>query len=104
MLSNAIKFAPKHSAITVSATQVENQVRVEIHDKGPGIPREKQSRLFSKFSQLEQPEEIKKPGSGLGLYICKTLINVQSGSVGVDSSEDSGTCFWFSLPCVEHRG
>jgi signal transduction histidine kinase len=105
LLSNAIKFAPKQSSIEVRATQIgPDHVRVEVCDHGPGIRIEQQARLFSKFSQLDQPEEIKKMGSGLGLYICKTFITAQNGSVGVDSVPGEGTTFWFELPSPQPAG
>jgi signal transduction histidine kinase len=77
---------------------VKLKIRIVVRDRGPGIPRDKQSQLFSKFSQLDQPEEIKKMGSGLRLYICKTLIAAQNGATGVDSELGVGTCFWCELP------
>lgn len=98
-LSNAVKFAPKGSKIQVELKEsTENFLRLSVIDEGPGIPEEQRNRLFNKFSQLEQPSEIKKEGSGLGLYICKLLIEVQNGKLGFEPVESGGTCFYFELP------
>ncbi len=99
LLSNAIKFAPRESTIIVSCDKSkDNATRFEVIDQGPGIPDDKVDKLFGKFSQLDQPEEIKVAGSGLGLFICKLLIEAQGGRIGYRPSRSNGACFWFELP------
>ncbi len=98
LLSNAIKFSPPGSAIKVTSRKVHKFVRFEVIDSGPGIPPEKQNELFGKFIQLDQPEDIRKQGSGLGLYICKMLLAPQDGKIGFESPTGGGSCFWFQLP------
>lgn len=99
LLSNAIKFAPVKSTVFVQVQSRGGEwLRIDVRDQGPGISAQEQARLFAKFSQLDQPEDKKKLGSGLGLYICKTLIEAQSGMIGVDSAPGQGTSFWFQLP------
>lgn len=101
-LSNAVKFAPKKSVITIALREVgEKCWKVSVSDQGPGIPEDKRDRLFNKFSQLDQPAEIKKEGSGLGLYICKLLIEVQGGKVGFEPGQSGGSSFYFELPGAE---
>lgn len=98
LLSNAIKFTPKGSAIEIVAGRASNgRLRLEVIDSGPGVPVDQVGRLFGKFSQLEQAQETRKQGSGLGLYICKMLIHAQKGEVGYEPRE-VGSCFWFELP------
>lgn len=97
-LSNAIKFAPPNSTITVSVKIIESFVHFEIIDEGPGVPDEQAGRLFEKFRQLDQPSEVKKQGSGLGLFICKMLISAQGGQVGYKRADTGGSCFWFDIP------
>ena len=100
-LSNAVKFAPKNSNIEVLIHQSELRPdfwRLEILDEGPGVPKEKRDKLFAKFVQLDQPDEVKKEGSGLGLYICKMLIEAQQGSVGFYARQNGGSSFWFEIP------
>lgn len=97
-LSNAVKFAPPESTITVTCKEQQGRVRFEVTDEGPGVPADKVDSLFQKFSQLDQPSEVKQQGTGLGLFICKMLINAQGGSVGYRSPGERGACFWFELP------
>lgn len=96
-LSNSVKFAPKNTRLAIRAVEIHNFWQVEVHDQGPGVPQDKQNKLFAKFIQLEQAEEIKKEGSGLGLYICKLLIEAQKGEVGYKTSDLGGSCFYFTL-------
>lgn len=97
-LSNAVKFSPKNSTIEVKVSEVGNQrVRIEVLDQGAGVPAGEADKLFSKFTQLDQPSEVKKQGSGLGLYICKMLVEAQLGAIGYEARTDGGACFWFEM-------
>lgn len=99
LLSNAIKFSPRESSIEINVTAgPAGGMRCELLDEGPGIPPGKIDGLFSKFHQLEQPAELKKEGSGLGLYICKMLVQSHSGRIGCANRHSGGSCFWFELP------
>jgi signal transduction histidine kinase len=98
-LSNAIKFSPERSAIRVRAAMAkQGRIRFEVFDEGPGISENEIEELFAKFRQLDQDSQIKKQGSGLGLYICKRLIAAQGGDIGYSSPGATGSCFWFELP------
>ncbi len=98
-LANALKYSPVNSSVDIKAEQTHNgTVKFSIFDRGPGVPEHIAGRLFSKFQQLRQPVEIKQEGSGLGLYICKMLVEAQGGSVGYSSREGGGSCFWFEIP------
>ena len=100
-LSNAAKFAQKNSRIEVLVHQSELRPdfwRLEILDEGPGVPQDKRDKLFAKFVQLDQPDEVRKEGSGLGLYICKMLIEAQQGHVGFYARQTGGSSFWLEIP------
>lgn len=101
-LSNAVKFAPKNSTIDINVSVIaDGRVRIEVLDRGSGVPDSKADKLFSKFTQLDQPSEVKKEGSGLGLYICKMLVEAQHGRIGYTPREGGGSCFWFeTLPAT----
>lgn len=105
-LSNAGKFAPARSTIRLNAfrNELTEKIRFEVIDEGPGVPSDKVANLFNKFSQLEQSEDLKKTGSGLGLYICKMLTAAQNGTVGFAQPENPGSCFWFELPAAVSTG
>jgi signal transduction histidine kinase len=97
-LSNAIKFAPEKSTVEVTADRgAPGTVKVSVLDEGPGVPADKISSLFSKFQQFDQPIETQQQGSGLGLYICKMLIETQDGKIGYTPREPHGSAFWFEL-------
>ncbi len=98
LLSNAVKFSPDDSVIELVAKQDSDGSRVEVIDQGPGVPHETQSRLFQKFSQLEEEPQTKKSGAGLGLYICKMLVETHGGTIGYEAATDGGSRFWFKLP------
>jgi PAS domain S-box-containing protein len=107
-LTNALKYAPPPSSVTVRVFLQAGQVRVAVRDKGPGLSREQQEHLFERFYRV--PGMIQHGsgvGLGLGLYICKTIIERHGGTLGVRSQPGNGATFWFSLPCrsddlVEH--
>lgn len=95
LISNAIKFAPEHSKIVVSAVDLPTGAKVTVADEGRGIPREMVSTIFDRFSQVEREDATTHGGSGLGLAICKAIIEGHGGIIGVDSEEGVGSRFWF---------
>lgn len=97
-LSNAIKFSPKGSQVTVSAKQKDATVEFSVIDQGRGIPADKVGALFEKFKQVEAADGNRGTGTGLGLSICKDIVELHGGKIGVDSEEGKGSRFWFSLP------
>ncbi len=99
-LSNALKFSPKGgSTVWITAHAVENDiVRIEVIDQGKGIPSHEVGNLFTRFKQLSQPDEIRSQGSGLGLFICKSLAEAQGGAIGYRERDEPGGCFWIELP------
>jgi PAS domain S-box-containing protein len=99
-LTNAFKYSPEHQPVDVRLQVKSTQVRVSVHDRGPGVPAHERERIWERFYQA--PEVPRQSGSdaglGLGLYICKTIIDEHAGQVGVDSTTGRGSTFWFTLP------
>ncbi|PYU57496.1 MAG: hypothetical protein DMG56_22330 [Acidobacteria bacterium] len=99
LAGNAIKFTPTGGRIELAARQLEDQVRVEVRDDGPGIPPEQQQRIFEAFFRLTQAGTATE-GTGLGLAITARLVELHGGKLGIESQPGGGTCFYFSLPLV----
>ncbi len=97
LLANALKYGPENTPVTVSAYRQNNQIRVEVHDQGKGIPAEHRSRLFTPFDRLGAERTVTE-GTGLGLVLSKQLMDAMGGEIGV--AEDK-SMFWLSLPACE---
>jgi len=96
LLSNAHKYAPG-MPVTIRALDQGDRVRVEVHDSGLGIPAEHQPHLFQRFYRVQTGNRTVR-GTGLGLYICRKIIEAHGGEIGLDSRPGQGTCFYFLLP------
>lgn len=102
LFNNAIKFTTKGEiGIRIENVHCDDgsaELRITVRDTGIGIPAEKMDRLFNVFSQLDSSTTRKYGGSGLGLSICKNLVQMMNGTIGVESEEGRGSTFWFVLP------
>jgi signal transduction histidine kinase len=98
LLSNGAKFSPEGGAVEVGMVRVDGRVRVEVHDRGPGIPESFRGRIFGRFAQADSALTRKKGGTGLGLAICKRLIELMGGTIGFTDREGGGSTFYFELP------
>ncbi len=100
LLSNALKYSPPDRSVSVRLRRTSGAVCVEVRDEGPGIPAEAQSHIFERFYRVPgiQVQHGSGVGLGLGLYICRRLVELHGGTVGVESSEGKGSTFWFTLP------
>jgi PAS domain S-box-containing protein len=98
LIDNAIKYSPKGGQVTVSGKKVENQVRVSVADEGVGIPVEDMEHLFERFHRVEKGHPQKIQGTGLGLYICKSIIEAHGGKLEALSRSGHGSEFIFTLP------
>jgi signal transduction histidine kinase len=96
LISNSAKFAPEGTPITVRLLPEEMTVVIEVEDRGPGIPPEKMEQLFQRFSRLEGTKQ--KPGSGLGLYLSRLIVERHGGVIWADSEPGSGATFALRLP------
>jgi PAS domain S-box-containing protein len=98
LLSNAAKFSPEGGAVEIRMEEAGRDVRVEVQDRGPGIPEAFRSRIFGRFAQADSTASRQKGGTGLGLAICKRLVEMMSGRIGFQDRPGGGTIFWFELP------
>ena len=93
-LSNAVKYSYPTSPIHVNVKVCDAQLRIAVVNEGPGISEEDGLKLFTRFGRVSSGEG----STGLGLYICRELINMMHGEIGFESEPEKHTCFWFSLP------
>jgi PAS domain S-box len=101
LLSNATKYSPNNSEITITAEREQEMVRISVADKGRGIPADKLQAVFERFRQVEKADEHVHKGTGLGLAISKAIVERHRGNIGVTSVEGAGTTFWFTVPATE---
>jgi signal transduction histidine kinase len=100
LLSNALKFSPPEEALKVDVTGRGDEIQIAIEDRGVGIKPEDKDKLFKKFSRLEQPQGQKIKGTGLGLYICRNMIEAQGGRIWVESEPGEGSTFFYTVPAA----
>jgi signal transduction histidine kinase len=98
LLSNAAKFAPSGTSVTVSATRCQGMLRIEVNDRGPGIPEAFRARVFERFAQADSSSTREREGSGLGLNISKAIVEKMGGRIGFDTEFSAGTTFFVELP------
>jgi len=100
LLSNAVKFSPEGSVIEIKASKVGSDwLEISVVDEGRGIPVEMQDKIFERFGQVDQSDATDKGGTGLGLPICKDIIEAHGGRIGAENVENgAGSRFWIRLP------
>ena len=101
LLTNAIKYSEPGTQITLSARIDQSEVRFEVSDQGVGIRKEHMPRLFEKFYRADDPFVRRTSGTGLGLYIVRSLVTMLGGHVQVRSRHGKGTVFTVTLPRAE---
>jgi signal transduction histidine kinase len=100
LLGNAVKFSPENSSIEVSIETVDSAVNISVRDQGRGIPDNMIKDIFSPFKQVETDDAIRLGGYGLGLAICRALVESHDGEISVQSTEGQGSTFSFRLPAM----
>jgi CheY-like chemotaxis protein len=99
LVGNAIKFTPEGGRIELIARRVDDRVRIEVRDNGPGVPREQQQHIFEAFFRLTETGSATE-GTGLGLAITARLVELHGSKLGIESQPGEGACFNFSLPLI----
>lgn len=97
LLENAIKYSPENVPITLSIIHKTTQkVQVSVMDLGPGIPTAKKQKIFEGHFRLKRDRN--EEGYGIGLSLCRQIINAHYGQIWVDNNGNQGSCFRFTLP------
>jgi len=97
LIENAVKYSPEGGEVRVTAAAANGAVRIAVRDAGPGIPPDQQRRIFEKFGRVDVPG-ASKPGTGLGLFIARSIAEAHGGSLDVSSGAEPGSIFTLTLP------
>ncbi|MGD1320218.1 ATP-binding protein [Chryseobacterium sp. 2R14A] len=98
LIGNAIKYSPLDSLITVEYLKTGGSLKVSVKDEGKGISSEDQKRIFERYYRVKEIKKGSVAGFGIGLYLCKEIIELHNGTIEVQSSEAEGSVFSFYLP------
>jgi PAS domain S-box-containing protein len=98
LVGNAVKYTPRDTPITVEARAEEGWVRFAVIDRGPGLDEAAQGHLFEKFRRFRGSNQERVPGTGIGLYLSKHLVEAHGGRIWVESQPGQGATFRFTLP------
>jgi len=101
LITNAIKYSPEQSTITVSARMENDYVRIIVEDDGYGIPEEDLERIFDRFYRVKDENTRTQQGTGLGLSLVKSIVESHHGSIRVSSTLGEGTRFTILIPTAE---
>jgi signal transduction histidine kinase len=104
LISNAVKYSPQGGPITISVTAADGTVRLSVADQGLGLPAEELPRVFERFHRVQAEDRQQIPGTGLGLYITKRLIELQDGRIWAESAGPGrGSTFHIEMPAAEEK-
>ncbi len=100
LLTNAVKFSPGGTTVDLAASDDGAMIAFEVADRGPGVPEDMWPRLFQPFQQIDWPLTKGEEGTGLGLAVCRRLVEAQGGGIAVRSREGGGLVVRFTLPAA----
>jgi signal transduction histidine kinase len=98
LLSNAVKFTPSGGRVGISTTSSNGEVSIAISDTGPGIAAGDQARIFEEFQQARDTNGERPEGTGLGLALSRSLVELHGGRIWVESEPGHGSTFTFTIP------
>lgn len=98
IIDNAVQYSKSGGAVTVQIKQMKDIIRIQVSDKGIGIPKSEQKRVFTRFFRASNASIQVQDASGLGLYIAKYYVEAHGGTIGFKSDEGRGSTFWIDLP------
>ena len=99
LLENAARYSPAGTPVVVELSRTNGSARLAVRDRGPGVAKDEQARIFERFVRGAAAQQSQKGGLGIGLYLCRLIVERHGGTIGVDSAPGEGACFWFEIPC-----
>jgi len=103
LVENAIKYSPDGGPITITARPTDRYLEIRVADQGIGIEAQEAARIFDRFYQIDNAATRQVGGSGLGLSICKAIVEAQGGQIWVESRVGEGSTFFFTLPLAHQK-
>lgn len=97
LVDNALNYTIK-GGVTVKAFDMGKAIRISVKDTGIGIPKDSEAKIFQRFSRLENAKKVRPDGTGIGLYIARTIVEAHHGKIWFESVEDKGTTFFVEIP------
>ena len=97
-IDNALRYSPTESAVKMRIERKKSNAQISVADEGPGLDRDMQKQLFTKFFRADEHTRLTTEGFGLGLFIAKAIVEAHGGKIGVVSQLQKGSKFWFTLP------
>lgn len=104
LLSNSVKYTPRNAKIVFSLKRKNSDLLIRVSDTGYGIPKEQQSEMFAKFFRGDNIRRGEQDGTGLGLYITKSIVEKSNGKIWFKSKENEGTAFYVRIPLKGAKG
>jgi len=98
VLANAIHYTPTNGSVDIKLKRNDGEILCSIIDTGVGIPQDQQNTVFTKFFRATNAAKIQPDGTGLGLFIARALLSAHGGKIWFESSEGTGTTFFFTVP------
>jgi signal transduction histidine kinase len=102
LITNAIKYSPQRTEVTVSGGRREERVRLSVRDQGIGMDQKEVRKIFQKFYRTKRAEESGEVGTGIGLSIVEQIVAQHGGTIEVESRPGEGSCFTLVLPVSTH--
>ena len=103
LIGNAVKFSPEGATVRLTTRHRDDQVLFQVEDQGRGIPADKLDRVFERFQQVDATDSREKGGTGLGLTICRSIVDQHGGRIWAESAVGEGSTFSFILPAVRQE-
>ncbi|MBI4302049.1 MAG: GHKL domain-containing protein, partial [Chloroflexi bacterium] len=101
LLDNAVKYSPHGGQITIIGKAKDDHIQISVADEGQGIPQAELNKIFDAFHRVQSSNTQQARGAGLGLTICKAIVEAHGGNIWVESTQGKGSVFSFTLPLEE---